>query len=311
MYKDHVVTVVTPAHNEARFIGQVIKAIPPFVDHVIVVDDCSDDDTSQAALACGDRRVTVLRTPSNQGVGGATIVGYRKALELGSDLIVKMDGDGQMPAEYLSPLIEAITGGRYSYAKGNRFLAGESLTTMPKHRIFGNLVLTFLTKLASGYWHIFDPQNGFTAIKAEALHMLDLKTIHRGYFFENDMLINLKITGARAKDIPIPALYGDEESGINLFRVGLTFPLLLLRRFFYRIYREYVLHDFSPIALFLFVGMSLCGWGVLFGAYHWIANALARVATPTGTVMLAVLPLSIGFQLILQAIVLDIQETRK
>ena len=115
---------------------------------------------------------------------------------------------------------------------------------------------------------------------------LNLQKIHRGYFFENDMLINLKITGARAKDIPIPALYGDEESGINLFRVSITFPLLLLRRFFYRVYREYVLHDFSPIALFLFVGMSLCSWGVLFGSYHWISNAFARVATPTGTVML-------------------------
>jgi glycosyltransferase involved in cell wall biosynthesis len=311
MYKEQVVTIVTPAHNEARFIGQVIKAIPPFVDHLIVVDDCSDDDTAQAALACDDPRVIVLQTPSNQGVGGATILGYRKALELRSDLIVKMDGDGQMPAEYLSPLLDALTSDDYSYAKGNRFLAGESLTSMPKHRIFGNLLLTFLTKLASGYWHIFDPQNGFTAIKAKALHTLDLSKIHQRYFFENDMLINLKITGARAKDIPIPALYGDEESGINIFRVVITFPLLLLHRFFYRIYREYVLHDFSPIALFLFVGMSLCSWGILFGSYHWISNVFARVATPTGTVMLAVLPLIIGFQLILQAIVLDIQETPK
>jgi glycosyltransferase involved in cell wall biosynthesis len=309
MYKNRSVTVVTPAHNESRFIGQVIKAIPPFVDHVIVVDDCSDDNTGQAALACGDPRVIVLRTPHNQGVGGATIFGYRKALELNSDFIVKMDGDGQMPPEYLSPLLDALARDGYSYAKGNRFLAGESLTTMPKHRIFGNLILTFLTKLASGHWHIFDPQNGFTAIKAEALQTLDLRRIHQGYFFENDMLINLKITGSRVKDVPIPAWYGDEESGISIMKVGLTFPLLLLRRFFYRVYREYVLHDFSPIALFLFVGMMLFGWGSLFGLYHWISNALSSIATPTGTIMLSVLPLIFGFQLILQAIVLDIQET--
>lgn len=311
MYKDRVVTVVTPAHNESRFIGQVIKAIPPFVDHVIVVDDCSDDDTAQAALACDDRRVIVLQTPHNQGVGGATIFGYRKALELNSDFIVKMDGDGQMPAEYLSPLLDALEKDGYSYAKGNRFLASESLTIMPKHRIFGNLILTFLTKLASGHWHIFDPQNGFTAIKAEALRMLDFNKLNKGYFFENDMLINLKITGCRVKDIPIPAWYGEEESGISIMKVGVTFPLLLLRRFFYRVYHEYVLHDFSPIALFLFVGITLCSWGVLFGSYHWISNAFARIATPTGTVMLAVLPLIFGFQLILQAIVLDIQETPK
>src|ERR1700752_1177584 len=133
MDKYRGVTVVTPAHNESPFIGQVIKAIPPFVDHVIVVDDCSDDDTGQVALGCDDRRVIVLQTPHNQGVGGATILGYRKALELNSDFIVKMDGDGQMPAEYLSPLLDALATDGYSYAKGNRFLAGESLTAMPKH----------------------------------------------------------------------------------------------------------------------------------------------------------------------------------
>jgi hypothetical protein len=197
----------------------------------------------------------------------------------------------------------------YDYAKGNRFLAGESLHTMPRHRLLGNIVLTFLNKLASGYWHIFDPQNGYTAISASALRRLDLHTLNQRYFFENDMLIALNFHSARVADVSIPAQYGEERSHLNPFKAGATFPLLFLLRLWRRIYQKYVLRDFSPIALFLFMGLLLFGWGVAFGAYHWILSvSTAHVAT-TGTVMLAVLPLILGFQLILQALVLDIQET--
>ena len=285
--------------------------MPAFVDHIIVVNDCSRDDTSGIARACGDLRVSVLETENNQGVGGATILGYRKALELESDVIVKMDGDGQMAPEYLPSLLDAIITQDYDYAKGNRFLAGESLSFMPKHRLIGNVVLTFMTKLASGYWHIFDPQNGFTAIKVEALRGLNLNAIHKRFFFENDMLVHLNFLGRRVKDVAIPARYGEEESDLNPLKIGLTFPLLLLRRFFYRVYQKYVLRDFSPIALFLFLGLALFLWGTLYGIYLWYKTMSTGIATPTGTIMIALLPMILGFQLLLQAIVLDIQETPK
>ena len=311
MYKGRRVAVVIPAYNEERFIGQVIRALPEFVDKIIIVDDCSQDCTYQVASSQGDDRVIVAKTAHNQGVGGATILGYHHALEVGSDIVVKMDADGQMDPQCLPGLLDAIIEKDYDYVKGNRFLAGESLANMPKHRLLGNIVLTFMTKLASGYWHIFDPQNGYTAIKADVLSQLDLEAIHKGYFFENDMLLQLNLHGARVKDVAIPARYGEEESGINSVQVVLTFPFLLLRRFFHRIYQKYVLRDFSPIALFLLIGLGLFAWGSLFGVYLWVKSLLTGHPTPTGTIMLAVLPLILGFQLLLQAIVLDIQETPK
>lgn len=311
MYKEQVITVVIPGYNEARHIGQVMKTMPDFVDHIIVVDDCSEDETVAAATAAGDARLIVLTTTRNQGVGGAMVTGYLRALDLDSDLIAKMDGDGQMDPSYLSALLDAIIDQGYHYAKGNRFLASESLGAMPRHRLIGNIVLTFLTKMASGYWHIFDPQNGYTAIGAGALRVLDLNVIHKRYFFENDMLVHLNFFGFRVKDVAIPARYGEEESNINVFKVGSTFPLLLVRRYFHRIYQKYVLRDFSPIALFLFLGLILFFWGTLFGAYLWVKTAISGIATPTGTIMLAVLPLVLGFQLLLEAVVLDVQETPK
>ena len=311
MYKGHRIAVIVPAHNEARHIRGVIDTIPSFVDQIIVIDDCSQDETSEASLSSGGSRLILLKTPSNQGVGGATSLGYVKGLELGSDILVKMDGDGQMLPEYLNTLLDPLIDGGYDYSKGNRFLAGESLSLMPRHRLFGNIVLTFMTKLASGYWHIFDPQNGYTAIKATALKVLDLNSINKRFFFENAMLIQLNFFRFRVTDVPIPARYADEVSDINVLGIGVTFPLLLLRSFFYRVYQKYVLRDFSPIALFLFAGILLFGWGFLFGVYLFFESIITKRLTPTGTIMLSLLPLILGFQLLLQAIVLDIQETPK
>lgn len=311
MYKDRRIITVVPAHDEAAHVGNVIRTMPDFVDHIIVIDDASEDGTAEAAVECGDRRLAILKTTTIQGVGGATILGYRKALEIGGHIVVKMDGDGQMPAQHVAPLLDAIIDQGYDYTKGNRFLAADSLAFMPRHRLVGNMFLTFLTKLASGYWQIFDPQNGFTAITSEALGALDLDQIDKGFFFENDMLIYLSCQSFRVKDVAMPAQYGDEVSDINVFKIGLTFPFLLLRKFFHRIYQKYVLRDFSPIALFLFLGLALFFWGLVFGAYLWVKGMITGLATPTGTIMLALLPLILGFQLLLQAIVLDIQQTPK
>jgi len=309
MYKNQRIAVVVPAHNEARHVVSVVNSIPSYVDHVFVVDDCSSDDTHAVLTAVLDPRLVILQTPQNEGVGGATMLGYRQALELKCDVVVKMDGDGQMCPDYLSLLLDSLTDHGYDYAKGNRFLAGDSLQAMPRHRLLGNIVLTFVNKAASGYWHIFDPQNGYTAIKCETLRKLNFRNIHKRYFFENDMLIALNLLNARVRDVAIPARYQDERSELNPFRVGITFPILFIPRFWRRIYQKYVLRDFSPIALFLFMGILLVGWGVAFGAYHWVLSILTNHAATTGTVMLSVLPLILGFQLILQAIVLDIQES--
>ena len=311
MYKGRRVAVVVPAFNEERFIGGVLGTMPAFVDRVVVVDDGSGDSTAAIAASFGDPRVTVLRAEHNRGLGAAMRLGYRAALEDGAELIAKMDGDGQMAPEYLSRLLDALVDDAYDYAKGNRFLLADSLKTMPAVRLVGNMGLTFLTKLASGYWHVFDPQNGYTAIRAECLRRLDLEAVYDGYFFENDMLIQLSLRDARVTDVPVPARYGDETSGLNPLDVGLRFPYLLTRRFFTRIVLKYVLRDFSPIALFLLLGLALFGWGTGFGVYIWIRSYVTGHATPTGTIMLVLLPLILGFQLLLQAIVLDIQESRK
>ena len=310
MYKDKRIVIVIPAYNEERLVGQVLADAPDYVDYLIAVDDCSTDATAQVIQSLTDDRLIRLRTEHNQGVGGATVLGYLKARELAGDIVVKMDGDGQMSPEHLPLLLDAIADG-YDYAKGNRFLAGESLASMPRHRLVGNIILTFLNKLASGYWHIFDPQNGYTAISRAALQRLDLGKLHHRYFFENDMLIALNFNNARVVDVAIPARYGTEHSNLNPFKAGITFPLLFIPRLCRRIYQKYILRDFSPIALFLIMGLLLFGWGFIFGAYHWILSVATNHVATTGTVMLAVLPLILGFQLVLQAIVLDIQETPK
>ncbi len=301
--------MVIPAHNEERFIGKVLREIPDYVDGVVVVDDASSDGTSEKVKEVRDQRIILLQNERNLGVGGATLRGFRKALEMGAEILVKVDGDGQMPLDKLPMLLDAIIEEGYHYAKGNRFLEAHTLKEMPLVRLIGNIILTFFTKLASGYWHIFDPQNGYIAVDRKALEAIPLDRIHRGYFFENDMLVNLNIFRYRVKDVPIPAIYGDEESGIRLSSVILTFPWLLFKRFFYRIYHKYVLRDFSPIALFLFLGLLMLLWGVGFGAYHWIKSIKTGITASTGTVMLSVLPLILGFQLVLEAIVLDIQES--
>lgn len=311
MYKDHRIAVVIPAYNEEDFLPAVIKTIPPFVDQVIVVDDCSTDATFQAATTAADSRTRVLQSPKNQGVGGSTLLGYDAALEAGCDIVVKMDGDGQMDPEQLPHLLDAIVDSGYDYAKGNRFLDPESLPEMPKVRLFGNIALTFLTKLATGYWQVFDPQNGYTAVRASTLQKLNRKAIHRGFFFENDMLLQLSLVDARVKDVAIPTRYGSEVSSLSPLRIIGTFPRLLIHRTIRRIWHNYVVRDFSPIALFLFSGLLLLGWGTIFGLYTWITGAITGEFASTGTVMLSVLPFFIGFQLILQAIVLDIQNAPK
>ncbi len=309
MFEGLKVAVVIPAFREESRVAGVLRGLPPWVDQVVVVDDASPDGTSEAVRSVGDPRVTLVRHEKNQGVGGATITGFKKALELGADILVKMDGDGQMDAKRLGELVSPIAAGLCEYAKGNRFHAGRLLRGMPWVRLAGNAVLSFLVKMASGYWHILDPQNGYVAISAQIVRQLDLEAMDRGYFFEDDMLIALNIVEARVLDVPMPAVYLGEHSSLKPHRILFSYPPKLLMGLVRRIWYRYVLYDFSPVALLLVAGLTLAGFGFLWGLVHWIRALSTGLPTPIGTVMLAVLPMMLGTQCLLNALQLDIQNS--
>lgn len=301
------VAVVIPAYRAASTITKVLSGIPAWVDCVYVVDDASPDETGAKVRAVGDARVELLVHDANHGVGGAMVTGYRHALRRGTDICVKMDADDQMDPAYLSELIEPLVAGRADYTKGNRFRNAESPGQMPLIRALGNVGLSFLIKAASGQWHIFDPTNGYTAIHRAALAALDLQRLHPRYFFESSMLVMLRRIGAVIEDVPMAARYGDERSSLSVTRALIEFPWLLLGHGLRRIMWQYFITDFNVVSLFLVCGVPLVAGGVIFGLYHWIDSAHRNILTPTGTVMLAVLPLVLGFQLLLQALVLDVQ----
>jgi glycosyltransferase involved in cell wall biosynthesis len=307
MYRDLTVAVVVPAHNESKLIGRVIETAPELVDHIVVVDDCSPDDTSEAARAVGDPRLELVRHEVNQGVGGSILTGHQRALDLGADVMVVMAGDAQMDPEFLPALLDPIADGDAQFTKANRFYAYGSFTGMPKHRIFGNILMSFMTKAASGYWGLFDPLNGYTAVHRSALERLSFDRIARRYDFENDLLIHLNIMRVPARDVPIPAVYGDEVSGIRIGRVGFGMMRKLWRGFWHRIWRKYVVQSFSPVALLLFSGLFLFGIGLAVGVFI-VANTLGPPVASAGTVLLCVGPLLSGLHLLIFAMFLDIQE---
>jgi dolichol-phosphate mannosyltransferase len=306
---DKQVAVVIPAYRASAHIGEVLRGIPPFVTWIVVVDDCSPDDTAAVVEehAQRDSRIRLLRHAKNQGVGGAVMTGYAEASRLGAEIIVKMDSDGQMDPRYLLPLIASIAGGQTDYAKGNRYFHARQLRSMPLTRRIGNLGLSFLTKLASGYWNLFDPTNGYTAIHASLIPLLDKDSTAKRYFFESSMLIELSLLRAVVRDVCIPAKYGEETSRLSEFASLLEFPRRLLRGFLRRIWIQYFVRDFGIASIFAIVGSLLLLFGAVFGGWHWWSSAETMTPTPTGTVMLAVLPIILGMQLLLQAVVADMK----
>jgi len=308
MYKGSSVCVVVPAHNEEKLIATTLRTMPAFVDHIFVVDDLSSDATAAEAAAVGDPRVSIIRHAVNTGVGGAIISGHKRVMDVGGDISVVMAGDAQMDPAYLGALLDPIVEDGYGFTKANRFFGRESFSGMPAHRVFGNVMLSFLTKVASGYWNLFDPQNGYTAIRRDVLDVLPLDKISPRYQFENDLLINLSILGVRAKDVPIPAIYGAEVSGIRLTRVIPSITALLFKGFWQRIWWKYVLWSFSPIALLLFMGLFMLLFGSAWGVFATV-EAIGSHSPTAGTVLLAVGPAMTGIYLLVQALVLDIQAT--
>jgi len=303
-----VVAVIIPAYRVERHIGAVIDGIPDRVSLIIVVDDASPDQTVEKLAALPDRRVVLIRHARNRGVGGAMRTGYEECLRRGADIIVKMDGDGQMDPAYLPALVGPLLRGQADYTKGNRWCDPERLLTMPFIRRLGNLGLSFCAKLASGYWKVFDPCNGYTAIHASALRRIRLPEVAQDYFFETSLLLQLNLIGAVVKDISIPARYGDEESSLRVRRVLLGFPPKLVAALCRRIWRRYFVQDFGATSVLLVTGALAMLWGVCFGAVKWWQSLQTGHPATAGTVMLAVLPLLMGFQSLMQAVILDVQE---
>jgi len=300
------VAVVVPAYRVEDRIEEVLRTIPPWVRTVVVVDDASPDATAERVARVADSRVRLIRHPENRGVGGATVTGMRAALDAGADLVVKMDGDGQMDPVHLPELLAPLLDHTADLAKGNRYQRLGSLEGMPWVRRLGNAALTFLLKAASGHWRMFDPTNGYFAARADLLRRLRLERLPRRYFFECGLLVELGLFRARVQDVPIPARYRGETSSLSIGSVLLEFPLRLFLGCARRIARHYFLYDFTAVSVFLLSGGPMLLFGVSFGAWEWLRSAITGVPATTGTVMLAALPVILGFQLLLQALVVDI-----
>lgn len=308
MRGDRSIAVVVPAYREEALIAETIGGMPEFVDHIIVVDDCSPDRTGEVARAVVDPRLEVITLAENQGVGGAILTGHKRAMELGADIMVVMAGDNQMDPDELPRLIEPILSEGFGFTKGNRIFATGSTQGMPAYRIVGNMILTFMTKAASGYWNLVDPQNGYTAVTREALELVPLDKVSRRYEFENDLLIWLNIADVRAKDVNIPARYGNEVSTIKLHTAVPRISWLLFRGFWRRMWLKYMLFSFSPIAVMLLTGIVLTAIGLVFGIWTTM-HAISGDSPSAGTVLLSVVPFMSGFYLLIQALVLDIMAT--
>lgn len=302
------IAVVIPAYKSRQFIGDVIAAIGPDVKSIIVVDDACPDQTGQYVMDnCKDDRITVLFHEKNQGVGGAMITGHRHALSHEADIIVKIDSDGQMDPDDLPDIVAPIVNGYADYTKGNRFYDIEDVKGMPVARLIGNAGLSFLSKLSSGYWSIFDPTNGYTAIHQRALAALPLHKIANRFFFESDMLFRLNLIRAVVVDVPIKAKYGDEKSNLNIFKELGRFFVFHIRNFIKRIFYTYYLRDFTVASIQLILGIILLLFGVIFGGNAWIGSIHSGQPATAGTVMLAALTVFIGVEFILSFIVYDFQ----
>jgi glycosyltransferase involved in cell wall biosynthesis len=302
------IAVVIPAYKIAHHIGRVISGIPKWVNIIIVVDDGSPDDTIKRVLEVGDPRVRLLRHQMNRGVGYAAMTGFDYAVAEGCTVLVKMDGDGQMDPNLIIELVNPIIGGEADFVKGNRFADPTAIGRMPFLRRAGNLALSFLTKISSGCWQAFDPTNGFFALDASVYSLLNKKMIHDRYFFEISLLFVLNLERTVIHNVPMQAKYGDEKSSMSLGRVLMEFPWLLFRQLLKRIWLQYFVLGFSVASLFLVSGTFLCAFGTVWGLVSWVRSLHTGVVATTGTVMIAVLPLILGFQLLIQTIVFDVTQ---
>lgn len=301
------IAVVVPAYKVCSHVLSVLAQIELFVERIYVIDDCCPDGSGALVeRECSDPRVTVITHSTNQGVGGAVVSGYRAALSDGMDIVVKVDGDGQMDPRLIADFVEPILAGEADYTKGNRFFDLEGLSQMPTMRLVGNAVLSFMNKLSSGYWDLFDPTNGFTAVHSEVLRHLPLEKLSRRYFFESDMLFRLSTLRAVVVDVPMHSKYGEEVSNLRISNIVGEFFAKHTRNFFKRVFYNYYLRDLSVASLELPLGLLLMAFGAVFGLTQWTLSLQDHIPASAGTVMLAGLPVLAGLQFVLAFMSYDI-----
>lgn len=302
------IAVVIPSYRVTKHILAVLQSIGPEVSTIYVVDDkCPDGSGNLVEAQCNDSRVRIVRNAVNLGVGGAVMAGYKAAVEDGAEIIVKIDGDGQMDPGLIASFVQPILDREADYTKGNRFFNLDEISNMPGMRMFGNAVLSLLTKLSSGYWDIFDPTNGYTAIHANIAKQLPYAKISKRYFFETDMLFRLNTLRAVVQDVPMDATYGDEVSNLKISKIIGEFLGKHIRNFGKRIFYNYYLRDMSLASLELPLGIVSLLFGTVFGITRWLGSYEVGLATPAGAVMLSALPVIMGFQLILAFFSYDIE----
>jgi glycosyltransferase involved in cell wall biosynthesis len=309
VYPRPLIAVVIPAYNAAKSIEIVLNKIPAVVDLIVVVNDASPDNLEAVVSQSNDPRVHLLTHLRNQGVGGAVLTGYAYALEKGADIVVKIDSDDQMDLDYFEDLITPLLGGEADYAKGNRFLHPHELKRMPLIRRIGNQGLSFLAKVATGYWKIYDPTNGYTAITRQVLQRLDADRISRHFFFETSMLAELRKLDAVVEDVPIPAIYNEHGSSIRIPREFFRFSANLTYRIFERVIHQYYRFDFSAVSFYLLASVILGVFGGVWGIVKWVKSDQTGIPATTGTVLIAVLPIILAVQFFVQAVALDIDST--
>ena len=309
MLDGKTVAVVVPAFEEERLVASTVEGVPAFVDRIIVVDDASSDATAERAQAA-DPRVELVRHERNRGVGAAIVTGYRRAREEEVDVTCVMAADGQMDPDDLETLAHAVASGECHYAKANRLFTGQAWNLIPKTRYLGNAMLSFLTKIASGYWHVADSQSGYTAIDLESLRMLDLDRLYERYGFPNDLLVHLNVWNRRVRDYQSRPIYGvGERSGIRLWKVVPTISWLLFKGFFWRLGSKYVIRDFHPLVLFWALGLVLFLAGVALGLAETVLRLMGNTL-PAATIVLVALLVISGLQLLLFAMWFDMESNR-
>jgi glycosyltransferase involved in cell wall biosynthesis len=309
VYEGRTIAVVVPAYNEEALVASTVQGVPAFVDRIYVVDDGSKDDTAARARNV-DKRVEVIQHEKNQGVGAAIVTGYKRALAEEMDVTCVMAADGQMDPDDLETLVRAVATGETDYAKANRLFTGQAWQLIPRTRYLGNAALSFLTKIASGYWHVADSQSGYTAVDLESLKLLDLDRIYRRYGFPNDLLVHLNVFNRRVRDYPSRPIYGvGERSGIKLRSVVPKISWLLLKGFFWRMGQKYVIRDFHPLILFYMLGMFLFFAGTALGVLETVMRFMGN-QIPAATIVLVALLVISGLQLLLFAMWFDMESNK-
>ena len=304
------VAVVVPAHDEERLIATTLGGIPDFVDRIIVVDDGSADATTERVRSFADTRVELVVHERNRGVGAAIVTGYKRALDEDIDVVCVMAGDNQMDPDDLEALARAVARGEVDYAKANRLFTGQAWALMPRTRYLGNAVLSMLTKIASGYWHVADSQSGYAAIGKDTLALLDLDRVYTYYGFPNDLLVHLNVVNARVRDFPSRPVYGvGERSGIRYHKVAPRISWLLIKAFFWRLREKYIIRDFHPLVFFYAFGFIATLAGLVLGIVE-IAYRIAGNAVSVGTVVLIALLLISGSQFTLFAMWFDMESNK-